>query len=213
MMGALRRLSFGFGAFLWVGACGGTSSAPPPPARSDASAVDGASDSFAQDGARGDDQGDADTRADAPPPDAGPCLASSAGHRPQDVCPSHDTDGAVLDAGPGPCGQGLVPHDACLTDADCGPGSACVCQTPGVQGCGVPPTYGNACVPSNCRTGADCSPCAVCREQYVCGKVTGYFCATPGDECAGDSDCPSAEPGACQYQNGRWSCQSVGCPG
>jgi hypothetical protein len=78
------------------------------------------------------------------------------------------------------CGSG------CLTDADCGTNSVCVCGDP------QSPT-GGACLPAQCRTDADCGSDSLCASYTdSCGQL-GYSCLSPGDECRTREDCSSCE--------------------
>jgi hypothetical protein len=113
-------------------------------------------------------------------------------------------------------GCGVQPMDQCLTDNDCGPLGDCQCQTPipAGQGCplGVPWPAGNACVPSNCRTDADCTACGVCQGEYACGQFTGFYCQTPSDACVPAGPDTSWDGNGCSFVGGRWvRTVTVGC--
>jgi hypothetical protein len=73
----------------------------------------------------------------------------------------------------------------CKTDADCSPGSICVCG--GV----LSTTTVTRCVPSNCTTSSDCGPglCGISEFGDNCGFYYNAGCAGPDDECHIDSDC------------------------
>lgn len=114
----------------------------------------------------------------------------------------------------GRCSGGghTVPHcsyDACARDEDCGAQKACACD----------PSEGNACVPANCRTDADCggrgcSPTAA----EMCGNmggVAGFYCRTEDDECVSNEDCTSDGSGLCVYDANaaHWKCNYMTCMG
>ena len=111
-------------------------------------------------------------------------------------------------------------YDACATNADCGPGTDCMCEPIG-GGAGFTgsPTK---CLPSNCRTDADCGPGGFCSPSQLngaldgglwsCGAIVGNFCHTAKDECGVDGDCV-VDPGVALYpacvfavDRGRWVC-------
>ncbi|HWP06404.1 MAG TPA: ferritin-like domain-containing protein [Polyangiaceae bacterium] len=82
----------------------------------------------------------------------------------------------------------------CETDADCGSGEVCYCDTPGGR-----------CVAADCSTDADCDNGSLC-ATYVgpstpaCGfYVDGVACQTEADRCSGD-ECN------CALVNGRRDC-------
>jgi hypothetical protein len=115
-------------------------------------------------------------------------------------------------------GCGIVPHDQCLTDSNCGAIQDCLCQSPipAGQPCpeGVGTPSGNVCIPSNCRVDSDCSPCGLCEAEYSCGSITGYFCQTPEDECTPTGPGQNYEGNGCTFQSGRWaSGNAASCPG
>lgn len=129
-------------------------------------------------------------------------------------CPSHTVDGGSANSGLSVCGQPVSPHDECLVDQDCGDSGVCACVVPRSAGCGgIVLMLGNVCAPAECRADADCAECGICRSESNC-LGSGYYCATPNDECTSNADC-SATPvgGFCAYQNGRWICLSESiCP-
>ena len=146
--------------------------------------------------------------------EAGTCRAN-VGNRPTAAACASNADAGVVDAGPTTCGQPIVPHDACLSDADCAGGhgaiGVCVCQAPHGEGCGTGVVTGNVCVPANCHVDSDCSPCARCRVEESCGATTGYYCESPADECSSNADCGS---GFCTFQGDHFACQTnVACAG
>jgi hypothetical protein len=106
-------------------------------------------------------------------------------------------------------------YDACLTDDDCGPGTACTCD--GHRGgAGSSGTFSpTACVASNCRLDSDCGPGGFCSPSPndLCGTVGGFYCHTSHDECGDDSDCTGS---TCVYspEVGHWICSlGGGCGG
>jgi hypothetical protein len=84
----------------------------------------------------------------------------------------------------------------CTNDADCGPGSVCMC---------APVDAGTICIDADCRSDADCL------EGYRCelspsgfyGLGASLHCHTPSDECQSDADCPE---GWCRWAGLRWEC-------
>jgi hypothetical protein len=115
-------------------------------------------------------------------------------------------------------GCNIQPHDACLTDTDCGVGYVCLCESPirAGQVCpgGVPMATGNVCIPANCRVDSDCSACGVCQAQYSCGQITGYYCQTPTDACVPAYSSTSYSGNGCLFQSGHWvSSGTPACPG
>ena len=90
-------------------------------------------------------------------------------------------------------------YDACFTDAECPEeGGPCICDS-GNGG-------GNACLPGNCKTDADCGSDGYCSPTASeCGGVVAYYCRTPDDSCVDDAGCPG---GQCMYRPevARWAC-------
>ena len=136
----------------------------------------------------------------------------------------HGSTGVIHRAGAATCasnvgadaGCNIQPHDDCVTDADCGAGKVCLCQTPPAAGeiCpgGVGLPAGNACILANCRTDAECGPCGVCQADYACGGIAGYFCQTPSDPCFPDSS--GYDGNGCRFKGGRWTSSGPPlCPG
>jgi hypothetical protein len=97
----------------------------------------------------------------------------------------------------------------CREDADCGPGSACLCSSGVPNACADGHSVGESqCVPADCRTDADCGGlfCGVSLTQ--CGSTDGLFCHTLEDECQGDADCPDDSNSRCAFDrdSARWVC-------
>lgn len=90
----------------------------------------------------------------------------------------------------------------CATDADCGPGRACVCE-------GRP--YGQ-CADAECRSDADCilGECALSVVDRADQDDLALACRGPGSECRGDSDCKEPSRPRCVYHKSdkRWACDS-----
>lgn len=94
--------------------------------------------------------------------------------------------------------------DACMSDGDCAAGTTCACDRDG-----------NRCVPSNCRSDADCgglgcSPTEA-RSCNAYGGIIGYYCHTKKDSCTDSNDC-SGRTSNCEYETetGRWACVDHG---
>lgn len=111
-------------------------------------------------------------------------------------------------------------YDTCTTDADCKSTELCDCRSPWHYG----PNGPNRCLPTNCRTDADCGPGGWCSPSYDpgCGRyfgVTLWRCHTPRDLCLDDSDCMNADGGwgmpYCGWrpETGRWECSVTQCVG
>lgn len=105
-------------------------------------------------------------------------------------------------------------YDECTTSNDCATGKSC--------GCGDVNQYSfNTCVPSNCRTDADCGANGYCSPtlDFTCGtyggEYTGVYCHTPKDQCMNDSDCGNATNARCSYnpESSRWECATSMCAG
>jgi hypothetical protein len=133
---------------------------------------------------------------------------------PAGACPYADEDCAMdadcSDIPGGTCATrwpGCECVRGCATDADCTEEETCLCAgTTGAfsdQICAT--TYGpSRCLPSNCRTDADCDDgmrCAVSVD--LCGDPLGLYCHTAADECQSASDC---ESGFCSYENLMFRC-------
>ena len=94
---------------------------------------------------------------------------------------------------------------SCVTDADCGPGMACVCA-------GVIPSgrSWSVCAPTDCATGNDCASgeCGVTGWGYGCGTNINMGCRTEQDACHLDSDCDSGDSDCYPPGGGGWQCYS-----
>lgn len=96
----------------------------------------------------------------------------------------------------------------CLSDDDCGPTGACVCDVRPME-----PESGRVegrsrCILAECRTGEDC-PSGVCGlEVDACGEAIGYFCHTSNDECDEQRFCEGGWEVTCAYDRDdrRWVC-------
>jgi hypothetical protein len=66
----------------------------------------------------------------------------------------------------------------CLTDAECRPGTICVCDAPVGR-----------CVESTCKTDDDCDPDMLCAESRSDSGTLRFACQKAGDECIKDADC------------------------
>jgi hypothetical protein len=71
----------------------------------------------------------------------------------------------------------------------------------------------NLCVASDCRVDADCGANGACSpliDQSGCGGngIAGFYCRTPNDTCADDSDCAT---GVCGYDftAKHWACVAL----
>jgi hypothetical protein len=120
-----------------------------------------------------------------------------------DAC---STDGDCAAQAHGWCNDVPVQYPAtfcnygCVTDAECGAGSICVCGEP----------VGH-CAQALCTSDADCGPglhCSSYESNPGCGSIA-YACQAPGDECAGNADCGSGM--YCTLSAGRRLCTSAGC--
>ncbi len=99
-------------------------------------------------------------------------------------------------------------YDLCFTDTDCAAGTSCNCSP-----------QGNACLPSTCRSDADCAGLG-CSPTYdtSCGAyhgTQGIYCHTKDDTCTDDTDCTEGGAGYCAYQLdvGHWACSYGFCAG
>lgn len=144
---------------------------------------------------------------------AGFCRVMGRHRATSDVCASNEGgDGGVIETG---CGGTFTPHDECTNDEQCasahGASPVCACQAARGMGCGAGIVYGNVCVPANCHVDTDCTKCGECREESECGIVSGYYCATPLDECSTNADCGT---GLCRFKGDHWACETnVACAG
>lgn len=118
------------------------------------------------------------------------------------ACPTDPQD-TNCDGG---LGAGCGPH--CASDSDCSSNDVCTCD--GTAFGYAHQSLGNVCVPSNCRTDADCAS-GYCSPSpdFQMGPfygVQGYYCHSCADSCINDSDCPTN--GYCAYDPtvGHWAC-------
>jgi hypothetical protein len=106
-------------------------------------------------------------------------------------------------------------YDACLVDADCPSGQACVCDAAAGGGTRSP---GNACVPAACHVDADCGGGAYCVPSRAvgCGGVDGLHCTSRADTCVDPTiDCKACGGTTCAYapQVGHFVCDVNVCNG
>lgn len=99
-------------------------------------------------------------------------------------------------------GDSVVAYCAygCVTDADCGAGSICVCGD-----------YIGVCAQAKCTSDEACGNGLRCQSYDVsrgCNSL-GFACQTPNDECGGDVDCPQDLCGA--GDAGPFVCQNTSC--
>jgi hypothetical protein len=139
-------------------------------------------------------------------PQAGTCPALEEGitsgcqtdadctERPNGYCAGAGDGSQLLGYAPGCyCRYG------CLTDADCGDGSLCLCGQP----------VGH-CVAAACSVDSDCAGGALClsyTQDPGCGG-TAFACQTAGDTCTGGGDCAS---GYCSLVDGAHHCENTTC--
>ena len=117
--------------------------------------------------------------------------------------------------GPGwwACDAGACVYDQCVTDDECGATGVCTCIGE-KRGFGAQ-SFGNDCVPSDCRTDADCCPGEWCSPSDDYGSFYGtqsYHCHTAQDECIDDVDCVNdAVVMICVFDPvvGHWACSNV----
>lgn len=183
----------------------------------DAGKPDGGSDAgVLPDGGRDAGTPDAgpDAGCDDPPPAERTAPISCATCRPDTPEPGEPTGGCMTHAEctegeNGRCVRAMVgafcDYDECFSDNDCADNEVCSCDG----------SYygGNACVPSNCRTSADCAGTR-CTPTYGClagGPPEGWYCRTASDECVEDADCDEAgmAGGRCAFDPTRmlWACE------
>ena len=114
-------------------------------------------------------------------------------------------------------------YDDCMSDADWGDNAMCACD----NGNTSHPTASasrNRCIPSNCRTDADCGAGSRCLTETATScdmKITARFCSTPSDLCSpeliggtGDDECGDyGSQWYCEYSRteGHWACTESGC--
>ncbi len=93
----------------------------------------------------------------------------------------------------------------CAVDGDCGSGEVCLCAgvTSLVGDYDAPATR---CVPSDCRTGADCTSgvCGVALWNAPCWLDLVMGCRTPADTCRTHADC--ADGDVCLPSETGWHC-------
>lgn len=122
--------------------------------------------------------------------------------KPYGMCKLHEPIGRFSDESCG-CVYG------CQSDADCKPGSTCMCTGLGLAG-----QY-SRCVPATCNNNDACSNgrCSISRRWDGCDFYPVVGCHGPNDSCATDEDCRSQEMPAnyCATDLGadRWSCQTI----
>jgi hypothetical protein len=111
--------------------------------------------------------------------------------------------------------------DQCATDADCAPGSACVCladvviRPPGNGSGGLRP-YSNQCLPADCRVDSDCGDhgaCSPTKNLYCSVTIIGYQCHTCEDSCVDDADCEQGSYCVFAPEVGKWACTAGTCAG
>lgn len=96
------------------------------------------------------------------------------------------------------CGAGFFCGDTdpcrceavCTSDDECQPTELCLC-TP----------HGGECVPTTCRTAADCAGGEACTSTQIgCGRPR-FSCTTQDDECKNDRECDTGEPDYCVFDD------------
>jgi hypothetical protein len=119
-----------------------------------------------------------------------------------------NSDADCADVANGFCGYGngfeggCVCNAGCLTDADCGAGSICMCGDPV-----------GSCVAADCTTDEDCDG-GLCASTIVgdpgCGSLQ-FRCQTGQDECGGNADCPEGKSCVIPEGGGPRVCRSAEC--
>ncbi len=107
-------------------------------------------------------------------------------------------------------GTSCVCQHVCDSDDDCASGESCLCAsgyvTPGgsVLSPSASTAFAPACLPSECRSDADCAgePCGLYID--MCQNAGGFACHTRADTCRWDSDCSGAN--ICSFDGTRWGC-------
>jgi hypothetical protein len=138
------------------------------------------------------------------------CHTSDGGVCSKDAdCPSGQVCGANY------MGGGCICFAVCGSDADCSSGQTCLCALDGVSmNHGGGEYVGGSvdqCLPSTCRTGADCASGECGAAPNECGQggdLYGFFCRTAADECRSNDDCAPPTPVCTMDQGkGHWTCQ------
>lgn len=88
---------------------------------------------------------------------------------------------------------------SCATDADCGPGKACVCGD----------ANRGTCAEARCRTDADCAggTCTLSTIERADQSALVLACHGPKDACRSDADCSSVERCVYVHERERWECR------
>lgn len=162
-----------------------------------------------------------DTRPeDAPPPEhrivATRCAPTAGTADAGTIACTTDADCLVDGGFGGPfCLEGTCQIDQCLIDGDCPAGTACGCSNQ-LRGLTV---RRNSCMPSTCRTDADCAETGLCSPASGghCGSLSGFHCRTSADTCRTNADCPSQPDGGLVYGStcdwapevGHWACVAI----
>lgn len=120
----------------------------------------------------------------------------------------------------GRCVTGRLEHqcsyDGCYVDGDCTGGGVCLCGRSAASSNGA----NHRTLKAGCRVDSDCGPNDVCSPSFdsgcgAYGGTFGYFCHTPEDTCANDSEFMSEPGGYCafDYRVGKWACGCTQCAG
>jgi hypothetical protein len=104
-------------------------------------------------------------------------------------------------------------YTVCGSDADCGVDQTCLCALQEISvhegGGAYSPGFIDQCLPSDCRTGADCASGECGAAPNICGQggpAIGLYCRTAADECHSNDDCAPPTP-VCTYDGkSRWAC-------
>lgn len=99
-------------------------------------------------------------------------------------------------------GKVLCPFSTgnCACDSDCGRGQQCLCDY--ANGGGWPDQDGNRCVPSDCRSDADCDGERCRAEVLFCGTYgypVEFHCTSPEDDCDTHTTCIEQGLQYCEY--------------
>jgi hypothetical protein len=144
------------------------------------------------------------------PPDRASPLAPDAGGCTSDSRCKNGMNGRCFPF-EGLVGEGGCSYDECLTDANCGSKTPCLCRSSSTD------NSANVCVPGgNCAVDSDCGSGGYCSPSWAGCQERHYFCHTTRDTCINDTDCPvdagefscSTLP-SCAYdtQAQRWACR------